>query len=204
MAIPETISVRFTEEDATHLDVRPVRRQTFRFDQLVDMVLSVTGNDAARVQQILRSGTVVYHFYRYWWPGLEIPAAELGAVLARFPAADPTRVFRAEECAAILLESADSRSREPIELERGALDRRKLFGGRSAWRILLDAASAGAPKYRGYSYSRRADLFELALPPEQAAALIAKAARMTPRDVRAMLERHSTIARIVYVCPRAR
>jgi hypothetical protein len=71
VALPETIPVRYTEEEAEYLSVRPVVRQTFRLQELVDMVLSVTGKDLARVRQILRSGTVVFHFYRYWWQGFE-------------------------------------------------------------------------------------------------------------------------------------
>ena len=77
MALPETIPVRYTEEEAGYVSFRPVVRQTFRLNELLDMVLSVTGKDPERIQQILRSGTVVFHFYRYWWQGFEIAEAEL-------------------------------------------------------------------------------------------------------------------------------
>jgi len=50
MPLPETIAVRFTEEDAGYVTVRPVVRQTFRLSELTDMVVSVTGKDAARLQ----------------------------------------------------------------------------------------------------------------------------------------------------------
>ena len=48
------------------------------------MVLSVTGKDSTRIKQILRSGTVVFHFYRYWWSGFDIDEAELTEILARY------------------------------------------------------------------------------------------------------------------------
>ena len=64
MPLPETIPVRYTEEEAGYVTVRPIVRQTFRLDELLDMILSVAGKDAARVRQLLHSGTVVYHFYR--------------------------------------------------------------------------------------------------------------------------------------------
>ncbi len=69
MPLPEAIPIRYTEEEAGYVSFRPVVRQSFRPDQLLDMVLSVTGKDVARIKQILRSGTVVFHFYRYWWTG---------------------------------------------------------------------------------------------------------------------------------------
>src|SRR5207244_6506752 len=61
MPLPETITMRFTEEDAGYGTVRPVVKQTFRLAELADMVVSVTGKNAARVQQIFRTGTVAYN-----------------------------------------------------------------------------------------------------------------------------------------------
>src|SRR5438046_5188451 len=65
MPLPETSTIRFTEEDAGYVTVRPVVKQTFRLPELADMVVSVTGKNAVRVQQIFRAGTVVYNGYRY-------------------------------------------------------------------------------------------------------------------------------------------
>src|SRR3979490_3626748 len=111
MALPETSPVRYTEEEAGYVTVRPVVKQTFRLDELLDMVLSVTGKDAARIRQILHSGTVVYHFYRYWWAGFDATDAELSAALARFPDADPSRPFDAEKCTLAIFESAGAHSK---------------------------------------------------------------------------------------------
>ena len=77
MPLPETIPVRYTDEEAGYVTVRPVVRQTFRLDELLDMILSVAGKDVARVRQLLHSGTVVYHFYRYSWAGFDADEAEL-------------------------------------------------------------------------------------------------------------------------------
>ena len=54
MALPENVAVRYTEDEAEYLSLRPVVRQTFRIDELVDMIVSVTGLDRERVAQILR------------------------------------------------------------------------------------------------------------------------------------------------------
>jgi len=56
VTLPESIPVRYTEEDAGYVTVRPIVKQTFRLDELLDMILSVTGKDAARIRQILHSG----------------------------------------------------------------------------------------------------------------------------------------------------
>lgn len=202
MALPETIPVRYTEEEAEYLSVRPVVRQTFRLQELLDMVLSVTGKDPARVRQILRSGTVVFHFYRYWWQGFEADAEELSALLALFPNADPARPFRPEDCTAVLLESGGQPPRHSFELARKTGSRKLLFRSRSFWDCLLDLARSQAPSYQGYSYLRRADAYQLALSPEQAAALLRHALRLAPRPLRAPLRRLPETSRIIFLCPR--
>ena len=201
MALPETIPVRYTEEEAEYLSVRPVVRQTFRLHELLDMLLGVTGKDLARIQQILRSGTIVFHFYRYWWEGFEAEAEELAAVLARFPDADPTRAFRAEACTAVLLEGG-ARNRQPVEVARTAAAHKPLFRSRSLWDCFLLLAAEQTPAYREYSHARRADLYALRLAPQQSAFLAAEATRLAGRELRASLRNLQEISRIVFVCPR--
>jgi hypothetical protein len=211
--LPETIPVKFTEEDAEYISVRPVKRQTFRLRELVDMVLSVTGRDLPRVQQILRTGTVVYHFYRYKWQGFEADPAELSQLLAEFPAdfpmGDPRRLFRPKECTVALLESVVA-GRAPVEIERGAVKKRPLFAARSFWDCLLLLADnektpgQQIPEYAGYSFARRGDLYRVALTPEQSASVSRDAARLAPRSLRAALDALAAPARVMFVCPRER
>jgi hypothetical protein len=206
--LPETIPVRFTEEDADYVSVRPVQRQTFRLRELADMVLSVTGRDVARIQKIFHSGTIVYHFYRYTWQGFDADAAEISTLLADFPSdfppGDPRRIFSAQACAAALIESA-AVGRLPVEILRATAERKPLFAPRSFWDCLLAlaAANAAAVAYSGYSYARRADLFHLRLSPEQSAALLRDAARLAPRNLRAAIQALGTPPRIVFVSPRS-
>jgi len=204
VGLPETISVRYTEEEAEYLSVRPVVRQTFRLQELIDMVLGVTGKDLARIQQVLRSGTIVFHFYRYWWQGFEADAGELGVLLARFPDADPQRVFRPEDCAAVLLESGGQPPRHSVELGQKAASRKPLLRSRSLWECLLALGLAQAPSYQGYSYERRADVYQLALSPQQVAALLRDVARLAPRELRPGLRYLPEATRIVFICPRRR
>ena len=127
MPLPETIPVRYTEEEAGYVTVRPLVRQTFRLDELLDMILSVAGKDAARVRQLLHSGTVVYHFYRYSWAGFDADETELAAALARFPDADPSRPFAASKCTNAVFDDAGANPRHLLDLDRESASKRRLF-----------------------------------------------------------------------------
>ena len=56
MSLPLQIPVRYSDEDAGYVSMRPVVKQTFKLHELTDMVVSVVGKDPARVQQIFRTG----------------------------------------------------------------------------------------------------------------------------------------------------
>lgn len=203
MPLPEAIPVRYTEEEAGYVSFRPVVRQSFRPDQLLDMVLSVTGKDAARIKQILRSGTVVFHFYRYWWAGFDIDATELNGLLARFPDPDPSREFRSAECTMIAIESGATPPRPAIEIAKEAISRSGLFRRRSFWDALLDEVSLSSVAYRGYSFAHHADVYGLELTSESRSRLIAAAASLAARAMRKELQAVCHAARIVFICPRS-
>jgi hypothetical protein len=202
MTLPETIPVRFTEEEAEYLSVRPVRRQVFRIEQLVDMILCVTGKDQARIEQILRAGSVVFHFYRYWWQGFEADSVELSRLLSKFPGDNPSRKFRPEECSAVLIEAAGRLGRDPIELPRALAARRKLFRRRSFWDALLSVAERKPPAYQHYSYTHRADIFALPVDAAEKTILAAEAKRLARRELRAQLSTLTACQRVLFVCPR--
>ncbi len=208
MPLPETIPVCFTEEDAEYVSVRPVKRQTFRLRELADMVLSVTGRDVSRIQKIFRSGTIVYHFYRYTWQGFDAGPDEITALLADFPSdfppGDPRRVFSSQTCVTALIESA-AVGRQPVEIQRAAAERKPLFASRSLWDCLVGfaAANANAVTYTGYSFARRADLFRLDLLPEQSTALLRDSARLAPRNLRAAIQALHAPSRVIFCCSRA-
>jgi hypothetical protein len=203
VTLPESIPVRYTEEEAGYVTVRPIVRQTFRLDELLDMVLTVTGKNATRIRQILHSGTVVYHFYRYSWVGFDADEAELTAALARFPDADPSRAFDAGKCTLAVFETAGANPKHLLELDRAAASKRRMFRGQSFWERLLEIADAENPAYQNYSYSRRADLYQLDLNAENLAQIAQAAKRLAPGNLRAALCVLPAAARIVFVCPRS-
>lgn len=202
MPLPETIPVKYTEEEAEYLSLRPVVRQTFRIRELVDMVLAVTGKDMPRIQQILRSGTLVFHFYRYWWGGFEAEEGELRALLDSFPDRDPARLFQVGDCSAVLFESGGHPPRHSVEIRRDAASRKRLFRPRSFWDYIAALAQAHPPAYVDYSYPRRADLYAMEVSRSEIEALVKDAQRLAPRSLRAQLTNIAAATRIVLVCPR--
>jgi hypothetical protein len=202
MPLPETIPVRYTEEEAGYVTVRPLVRQTFRLDELLDMILSVAGKDAARVRQLLHSGTVVYHFYRYSWAGFDADEAELAAALARFPDADPSRPFVASQCTNVVFDDAGVNPRHLLDLDRESASKRRLFRGQSFWEGLLEIAVEEKPAYQKYSYSRRADLYRIDLDAENAARIEDAADRLASGKLRSALRVLPSAACILFVCPR--
>jgi hypothetical protein len=200
--LPETISVRYTEEEAGYVTVRPLVRQTFRLDELLDMILSVAGKDVARVRQLLHSGTVVYHFYRYTWTGIEANEAELAAALVQFPDADPSRKFVPSKCTNAVFDEAGANPRHLLDLDREIASKRRLFRGKSFWESLLEIATEENPVYQKYSYSRRADLYRVDLDAENASRIEEAANRLASGKLRSALRMLHSSACILFVCPR--
>jgi hypothetical protein len=204
MPLPETIAMRFTEEDAGYVTVRPVVKQTFRLAELADMVLSVTGKNASRVRQIFRAGTVVYNGYRYWWDGFASNEDEITGLLATFPDDDPTRAFNAAEVTAASLEIGGGTQRSLVALARREASAKKLFRPRSPWEILLKASQDSTPRYEKYSHAERADVYRVHLSPERAAALLKQLRDASPRALRKKVAGLQTPAAILYFVPRAK
>ena len=203
MPLPETIPVRYTEEEAGYVTVRPIVRQTFRLVELLDMILSVTGKDAARIWQILHSGTVVFHFYRYSWPGFDADEAELFAALTRFPDADPSRPFDADKCTMAIFESGGAHRKHLLELDRAAGLKRRIFRGQSFWERLVEIAAGEKPVYQSYSYGHRADLYRLDLNQENTLLIVQAAKRLAPSNLRSALRVLPVAEQILLVCPRS-
>ena len=210
MPLPETIAVKYTEEEAEYLSMRPLVRQTFRAPELVDMIVQVAGKDAARVQQILHAGTIVFHSFRYWWQGFDPDAAALAEILASYPDAEPSRSFRAADCVEVILESSGSPPRHSLRISKESASNasplqkiaRALRNKPSFWQVLMNFAEEAHPRYREYSYTRRADLYSIALSAAQIARLAHEAAHHAPRTLRAELLEPPAISQIVFVCTR--
>lgn len=202
MPLPETIPVKYTEEEAEYVSIRPVVQQQFRGAELIDMILQVTGKDLPRIQQILRAGTIVFHSYRYWWQGFELDAPGLREILLKYPDPDFSRPFRAEDCAEVILESSGALASHSVRLRRNDARKKRFLRTRSFWDCLMDLSREVAPGYREYSYAARADLYSSPLERKQVARLALEAKRYGTRAVNAHLAVLPSISQIVYACPR--
>jgi hypothetical protein len=200
--LPESIPVKYTEEEAGSISMRPMVRQTFRAAELVDMVVSVAGKDPARVNRILHAGTVVFHSYRYWWQGLDAEPEKLEALLAVYPDAEPSRLFRAENCTEALFESGGTPPRHSLRLRREEVHRRGWFRSRTLWDALMDITRVRTPTYREYSYSLRGDIYTLQPDPAALAGFTQQAAKLAARSLRPQLAQLSGVTQFLFLCPR--
>ncbi len=202
MSLPETIAVRFTEEDAGYVTVRPVVKQSFRLAELADMVVSVTGKSSPRVQQIFRAGTVVYNGYRYWWDGFASTENEVTGLLAPFPDDDPARIFNPAQATALSLEIGGGPQRSLVRITRREASAKKLLHKRNPWEIFLKTAQDSTPRYENYSHTERADVYRVHLSPERAASLISEALKVSPRSLRKKFAALRPPAAIQFFVPR--
>jgi hypothetical protein len=204
MPLPETIAMRFTEEDAGYVTVRPVVKQTFRLAELADMVVSVTGKTVSRVQQVFRAGTVVYNGYRYWWDGFASTESELAGLLAHFPDDNPARVFNPVEAATATFEIGGGAQLSLVGIARSEASAKRLFHKRSPWEILLEVVKDSAPRYEKYSHAERTDIYRVHLSAETAAALLKQMIDASPRTPRKTLTALRPPAAILFFLPRAK
>jgi len=202
MALPETIAVRFTEEDAGYVTVRPVVKQSFRLAELADMVVSVTGKNGPRVQQIFRAGTVVYNGYRYWWDGFASTENEVAGLLAPFPDDNPSLHFNPAQVTAVSLEIGGGAQRSLVRITRREASAKRLWHKQNPWEILLKAARDSTPRYDNYSHAERADVYRVHLSPETAVSLISAALKASPRTLRKKLAALRPPAAIQFFVPR--
>ena len=202
MPLPDQISVRYAEDDAGYLSMRPVVKQTFRLSELADMVVSVVGKDAARVLKIFRTGTVLYNGYRYWWEGFAADLPEIEKLLLPFPEDDPSRPFKPSQATAVLLEIGGGTQRSIVEITAREAAEKKLFAKTSAWDVLVQFAASGTPRYEKYSHARRADLFRLVLPYEHSQQLLDSMLETAPRALRHRWSTLRPAAALTFVLPR--
>lgn len=202
MRLPAEIPVRYTEEDAGYVSVRPVVKQNFRLNELADMVVRVAGKDASRVQRIFQSGTVIYNGYRYWWDAIPAELGEIEQLLIPFPEDDPSVSFDPAKVVAVLFEMGGGTQVHLVEIQREEASQKKLFGSTTSWEIILQQGSAFPARYEKYSHARKADLFRISLPFDEAQQLLNAMLQNAPRTLRNRWTTLRPPAAIIFVCPR--
>src|SRR5215472_12354949 len=131
--------------------------RTIPIRDLVEQMLGASGKDVARIEEILRRGSLVAGESRLRWEGFPADAMELGAILATFPDPDPARPFDAARCFHVQLLAG----REKLDIPRKIGAKRRLFRRRSLWDALMEVGSSA--EYVEYSYKLRCDHYRLHL-----------------------------------------
>jgi hypothetical protein len=89
-----------------------------------------------------------------------------------------------------------------VEISRQDAAATKLFAKHSPWDVLISFAAGKTARYEKYAHARRADLFRISLPFDQAQQLLAAMLAAAPRKLK---HRWSTLrppAAVTFVCPR--
>lgn len=202
MPLPPEIPVRYTEEDAGYVSVRPVVKQNFRLNELADMVVRVAGKDASRVQKIFASGTVIYNGYRYWWDSILANPDEIQTLLIPFPEDDPSISFDPSKAISAIFETGGGSQLHTVEISREEASQKKLFAGTSPWKNILDESIAFPARYEKYSHARKGDLFRVSLPFDKAQNLLHLILQTAPRALRTRWSTLRPPAAILFLIPR--
>jgi len=161
MALPESIRVKLSSEDAGSISITPVVVQTMPLRELMDLILAAAGKDAARVRVLLSRGNLVNGASRYRWQPLDAGEEEVGALLALFPDPEPGRDFLPDGCVKVVFHGPSTR----LELTREIAMRKRMLHRNSFWEQMVRTASGGVPRYVTYSYREKADEYRLAITP---------------------------------------
>jgi len=163
MTLPDKIRVKLSSEAAEYVSITPVVVQEMPVRDLVEHMLGITGKDETRVRDLLLRGTLVSGASRFRWTGLEAQPESIRTLLDSFPDADPSRPFDATNCTRVVLRGP----RQPVGIPREIGTTRGIWARivrrKTLWDLLMEIISAGKPRYGGYSYRDRADVYQLPL-----------------------------------------
>jgi hypothetical protein len=155
MALPQSVRVKLSSEEAGAISLTPVVVQELPVRDLVEHLLGVTGKDAPRIREVLRRGMLVSGASRFRWAGWEADSESVMELLASFPDADPSRSLDTERCVRAILRGGG----RGCEITREVGSRKGLLQRTSFWSLLMEVACAADSVYAGYSYKDRADRY---------------------------------------------
>jgi hypothetical protein len=172
MALPESIRVKLSSEEAGAVSITPVVVREMAARELIGLMLGITGKDPERIHELLLRGTLVSGATRFRWQGWEPDREGIERILATFPDSEPDRPFTAERCTRVVLHGPGCR----IELPRAVASRKRLLRRRSYWDVLMEATAGAAMHYVEYSHREQADRYRMEVSTQAAASLRENAA----------------------------
>ncbi len=193
MALPEIVRVKISSEAAGSITLSAVVVRDMPVRELIEAMLGTAGKNPARLHDLLRAGSLVSGESRFRWTGFDADPSALAGILATFPDPDPGRPFAAASCVRAVLKGPNAR----IGIDRAAASERRLFRRHSFWDALVELMRTAEPRYVGYSYSERADTYEVGLTADAAALLRESAAALRYSTLEAQI-RQSRLDRIEF------
>ena len=133
-------------------------------EELLDVIVPLTGKDPERIDQTLRRGTIVSGSSRFRWDGWKPDPEHIYEWLSRYPDPDPTVPFNPDACSSLRLRGPN----QPLEMTRETAARRRWFRRHSFWATVTDGVPA---VYDTYSYRDRADVYSVNLAEDSLASL---------------------------------
>lgn len=197
MALPHHIAVKLSSEAAEAVALTPVVVQQIPVREFIETLLGVAGKDEARLQEILKRGSLTAGATRYRWAGFDVQREELDRVLREFPDPEPARAFAAQACTQVTLVAGARR----VEIQRDAGAKRRLLRRTSYWDVLLEVAVAAEPRYHTYSYRHQADQYQAALTEPASQRLHQEASRLAYSSLITQVTR-ATWTRLELLVPR--
>jgi hypothetical protein len=184
MGPADTIRVKISSEAAEAVALTPVVARDMPILELIENIAAVS-LEPARVQDLLKRGSLVSGASRFRWQPLDLPVDQTAALLDLLPKSDPLRPFNSANCVRIALVAGLRRwNLTPEAASRRGLIHSLLLRP-SFWTRLL--AACPAPAYRSYLYKERADLYFLDLDDSSLSALRAALAALPYPSLRAEL-----------------
>jgi hypothetical protein len=150
------VQVRVSSEDAGGISLTPVQHREVPVAELVTWIVSVTGKDAPRIEEILKRGSLVVGLSRMRWESADA-AACLPAILDTLPDDCPERLLDERKVREIVV-SAGTRQ---ITIPGGVARARRWFRSESFLERWLSSAALPKPVYERYDYREQADRFRV-------------------------------------------
>jgi hypothetical protein len=161
MALPETIRVKLSSEEAGFVSITPVVAREIAVRELVELMLGITGKDVERVHELLLRGTLVSGASRFRWTGWDADRNDIEAMLGSFPDPEPARPFVPSCCVRAVLHGPGVL----VEIPRDVGARRKFLRQKSFWDVMIEIALQERLRYVDYCYREHADRYQMSISP---------------------------------------
>lgn len=190
------VRVRVSSEDAGAISLSPVQHRETPLVELVTWIVSVTGKDAPRIEEILKRGSFVLGLSRMRWEAAT-DAACLSEILDMLPGDWPERPLDAGKIREVVISAGVRNVVIPGDVARA----KRWFRTESFLGRWLSSGVLPRPLYERYDYREQADRFRAPIPANAMAAYREAVDLLPSGALRGALRMHAPTA-ITLLAPR--